>query len=84
MNFFSLFSCRNPELFCYLSLGDIRLGGTDVESLNKGIDSILLKYSKILVTNYEKKLGSLTTDDASVNKGRISGLMTRFGLERNC
>ena len=84
MNFFSLSSCRNPEIFCYLSLGDVRLGGSDVKSLNKGIDSIFLKDSKILVTNYEKKLGALTTDNARVNKGRISGLMTRFGLERNC
>ena len=57
-------------------------GGTDAESLKKGIDSIFLKDGKIPVTNYETKLVSLTTDSASVNTGRISGLMTRFALKR--
>ena len=59
-------------------------GGTDAESLKKGIDSIFLKDGKIPVTNYETKLVSLTTDGASVNTGKISaGLMTRFALERD-
>ena len=51
-------------------------GGTDAESLKKGIGNIFLKDSKIPVTNYETKLISLTTDGASVNTGRILGLMT--------
>ena len=51
-------------------------GGTDAESLKKGINSIFLKDGKIPVTNYEKKLVSLTMDRTSVNTGRISGLMT--------
>ena len=51
-------------------------GGTDAESLKKGIDSIFLKDGKIPVTSYEKKLVSLTMDRTSVNTGRISGLMT--------
>ena len=58
-------------------------GGTDAESLKKGIDSIFLKNSEIPVTNYETKLVSLTTYGTSVNAGRISGLTTRFALERN-
>ena len=57
-------------------------GGTDAESLKKGIDSIFLEDGKIPVTNYETKLVSLTKDGASVNTGRISGLMTRFALGR--
>ena len=52
-------------------------GSTDAESLKKGIMSIFLEDGKITVTNYETKLVSLTTDGASVNTGRISGL-TRF------
>ena len=55
-------------------------GGTDAESLKKGIDSIFLEDRKIPVTNYETNLVTLTTDGASVNTGRISGLMTRFAL----
>ena len=58
-------------------------GGTDAESLKKGIDSIFLKDGKIPMTNYETKLVSLTTDSSSVNTGRILGLMTRFALERD-
>ena len=57
-------------------------GGTDAESLKKGTHSIFLEDGKIPVTNYETKLVSLTTDDASVNTGRISGLMSRFALGR--
>ena len=34
------------------------------------------------MTNYETKLVSFTTDGASVNTGKISGLMTRFALGR--
>ena len=57
-------------------------GGIDAESLTKGIDSIFLEDGKTPVTNYETNLVSLTTDGASVNTERISGLMTRFALER--
>ena len=55
-------------------------GGTDAESLKKGIGSIFLKDGKIPVTNYETKLISLTTDGASINTGRILGLMTWLDL----
>ena len=58
-------------------------GGTDAESLKKGTDSIFLEDGKIPATNYETKLVSLTTDGASVNAGRISGLMIRFALGEN-
>ena len=58
-------------------------GGTDAESLKKGTDSIFLEDGKIPATNYETKLVSLTTDGASVNTGRISGLMIRFALGEN-
>ena len=58
-------------------------GGTDAESLKKWVNSIFLKDGKIPMTNYETKLVSLTTDGASVNTGKISGLMTRFALERD-
>ena len=44
---------------------------------------IFLKDGKIPLTNYERKLVSLTTDGASVNTGRILGLMTRFVLGRD-
>ena len=57
-------------------------GGTDAESLKKGTNSIFVEECKIPVTNYETKLVTLTTDDASVNTGRISGLITRFALGR--
>ena len=57
-------------------------GGTDAESLKKGIDSIFLEDGKIPRTNYETNLVTLATDGASVNTGRISGLMTRFTLGR--
>ena len=57
-------------------------GGTDTESLKKGINSIFLKDGKIPVINYETKLVSLTNDGASVNTRRILGLMTRSTLER--
>ena len=57
-------------------------GGTDAESLKKGTNSIFFEECKIPVTNYETKLVTLTTDNASVNTGRISSLMTRFALGR--
>ena len=57
-------------------------GGTDAESLKKGIDSIFLEDGKIPRTNYETNLVTLATDGASVNTGRISGLVTRFTLGR--
>ena len=44
---------------------------------------IFLKDGKIPLANYERKLVSLTTDGASVNTGRILGLMTRFVLGRD-
>ena len=55
---------------------------TDAKSLKKGIMSIFLEDGKITVTNYQTKLVSLTTDDAIVNTGIISGLTTRFVLGR--
>ena len=58
-------------------------GGTDAESLKKGINSIFLKDGKIATTNYETKSVSLTTHGASVNTGRILGLMTIFALRRD-
>lgn len=58
-------------------------GGTDAASLKKGIDSIFVEDGSIPVENYDSKLVSLTSDGASVNTGRISGLMTRFASERN-
>ena len=38
------------------------LGGADIKPLKKGINSIFLKDDKILVTSYEIKLVSYTTD----------------------
>jgi hypothetical protein len=58
-------------------------GGTDAESLKKGIDSIFLNDGKIPVEKYDIKLVTLTTDGASVNTGKISGLMTRFASGRD-
>ena len=68
-------------LLFFLEMSD--WGGTEAESLKKEIDRIFLKDGKIPVTNYETKLVSLTTDGTSVNTERISGLTTRFALERD-
>ena len=60
-------------------------GGTDAESLKKAIDNIFDDDKKIPIDKYHLKLISLTTDGASVNTGKNSGLMTRMqvGNERN-
>ena len=58
-------------------------GGIDAESLTKGIESIFLEDGKTPVTNYETNLVSLTTDGASVNTERISGLMTSLLWREN-
>lgn len=57
-------------------------GGTDAESLKKGIDSIFQLDGALPLEHYQTKLVSITTDGASVNTGRLSGLMTRMASDR--
>ena len=71
-----------PTYFVASLLAMSDWGITDAKSLKKGIMSIFLEDGKITVTNYQTKLVSLTTDDAIVNTGIISGLTTRFVLGR--
>ena len=71
-NFFFLFSILGILTYSVASLLEMSDWG-----------GIFLKDGKIPLTNYERKLVSLTTDGASVNTGRILGLMTRFVLGRD-
>ena len=60
-------------------------GGTDAESLKCAIDNIFDMDKGVYPLtneNYRTKLVSVTADGASVNTGRLSGLMTRLGEER--
>ena len=56
-------------------------GGADAQSLKKAIDNIFENRSNIPIEDYQLKLISLTTDGASVNTGKTSGLMTRMEVE---
>ena len=57
-------------------------GGTDADSLKKGIDSIFSGDGRIPLDDYLTKLVGITSDGASVNTGRINGLMTQLAEER--
>ena len=57
-------------------------GGTDAESLKKGIDSIFVENGQLPVPYYHTKLTSCTADGASVNFGAKSGLLTRLNNDR--
>ena len=51
-------------------------GGTDAESLQRGINSIFDASSGTLkVEDYNTKVVGMTADGASVNFGHLSGLM---------
>ena len=52
------------------------------ESLLNGINSIFEKDGILEMEHYQTKLVSCTADGASVNFGRISGLLTRMDLDR--
>ena len=54
-------------------------GGTDAASLKKAIDGIFSENGCLPMKEYGTKLVAATADGASVNMGRISGLMTRLG-----
>ena len=69
-------------MYIVASLGHVRLGWYWYWVTEERVNSIFLKDGKIPLINYETKLVSLTNDGASVNTGRISGLMTRSTLER--
>ena len=56
-------------------------GGTDADSLKKGITSIFSEEGRIPLTDLKTKLVSITSDGASVNTGRINGLMVQFEAE---
>ena len=57
-------------------------GGTDAESLKAAIDHIFAEDGSIPIKEYNEKLVSVTADGASVNTGKLSGLMTRFASTR--
>ena len=59
-------------------------GGTGAESLKNGIDHIFQESGAIMLNpeDYQMKLIGCTSDGASVNFGRKSGLMTRLSTER--
>ena len=58
-------------------------GGTGAESLKNAIDNIFDKDAgQLPIDDFQTKMVSITTDGASVNTGRLSGLMTRMGEDR--
>lgn len=60
-------------------------GGTDASSLKNGIDSIFDETNgqlKLDAESYSTKIIGCTSDGASVNFGRKSGLMTRMASTR--
>ena len=58
-------------------------GGTDAACLKKAIDDIFSEKGCLPMKEYATKLVAATADGASVNMGRISGLMTRLGENRD-
>jgi len=59
-------------------------GGTDATSLKKGIDSIFNTGNfEMSPGDYRTKLVSVTSDGASVNFGRNTGLLTQFSANRD-
>ena len=59
-------------------------GGTDAESLEKGITHIFRDAGSIPfdVEDFKMKLVCCTSDGASVNFGAKTGLMTRLSVQR--
>ena len=73
-----------PTYFAASLLEMADWGGTDAESLKSAIDDIFEnEKGNLSSVNYQDRLVSLTTDGASVNTGRLSGLMTRMADERD-
>ena len=56
-------------------------GGTDATSLKEGIDNIFQNGS-FKIDDYQTKLISVTSDGASVNFGKNTGLLTQMSAER--
>ena len=74
-----------PVYFVASLLEMSRWGGTDAESLKNGIDNIFDEDEgaiPLTPNDYRLKVIGCTSDGASVNFGRISGLMTRLGEDR--
>ena len=57
-------------------------GGTDAESLKRGIGDFFEGDGCFKIGDYETKLVSMTSDGASVNFGKKTGLMTRMSENR--
>ena len=59
-------------------------GGTDAESLEKGMTHIFSDAGSIPldIRDFKMKLVCCTSDDASVNFGTKTGLMTRLSVQR--
>ena len=59
-------------------------GGTDAESLEKGITRIFNDAGSIPldIEDFKMKLVCCTSDDTSVNFGTKTGLMTRLSVQR--
>ena len=71
-----------PTYFVASLLEMSELGGTDAESLKEAMDNIFSEKGSLPVKEYNLKLVSVTADGASVNTGKLSGLMTRFASTR--
>ena len=57
-------------------------GGTNAESIKKGIDHVFKKEMGLLEHVYEKHVVSATSDGASVNTGIYKGVLTQLKAER--
>ena len=58
-------------------------GGTDADSLRNGIESIFSETGRLPTPDFQTKLVGITSDGASVNTGRINGLMTQLAEGRD-
>ena len=70
---------------CYIVASLLEMddfGGTGAEPLYNGINSIFSVNGTLPLDDYRTKLVSCTADGASVNFGRISGLLTRLDNDR--
>ena len=70
---------------CYIVASLLEMedfGGTGAESLYNGINGIFAVNGTLPLDDYRTKLVSCTADGASVNFGRISGLLTRLDNDR--
>ena len=76
---------EHAGLPCYFVTSLIEManfGGTDADSIKKGIDNVYLNELNLPSGTYEKKVISVTSDGASVNTGIYRGVLTQLKRER--